>query len=62
MTLIPIVLLFFFFFFFFSFQKDAKGVLYHGVGDVFKRIVNDEGPRTLLSGIGPRVMWISIGG
>ena len=27
-----------------------------------KRIVAEEGPRVLLSGIGPRVMWISIGG
>lgn len=27
-----------------------------------KRIAAEEGPRALLSGIGPRVMWISIGG
>ncbi|KAG2225743.1 hypothetical protein INT45_011411 [Circinella minor] len=33
-----------------------------GVLSTMKRIVAEEGPRVLLSGIGPRVMWISIGG
>ncbi|KAI8146263.1 mitochondrial carrier domain-containing protein [Fennellomyces sp. T-0311] len=33
-----------------------------GVISTMKRIVAEEGPRVLLSGIGPRVMWISIGG
>jgi solute carrier family 25 S-adenosylmethionine transporter 26 len=27
-----------------------------------KRIASEEGTRALFSGIGPRVMWISIGG
>ncbi|KAI7876460.1 mitochondrial carrier [Lichtheimia hyalospora FSU 10163] len=33
-----------------------------GIVSTFKRIVAEEGPRVLLAGIGPRVMWISIGG
>lgn len=33
-----------------------------GIIATFKRIVAEEGPRVLLAGIGPRVMWISIGG
>lgn len=33
-----------------------------GIISTFKRIVAEEGPRVLLAGIGPRVMWISIGG
>jgi solute carrier family 25 S-adenosylmethionine transporter 26 len=27
-----------------------------------KRIIAEEGPKKLLAGLGPRVMWISIGG
>lgn len=27
-----------------------------------KRVAAEEGPRALLSGLGPRVLWISIGG
>lgn len=42
--------------------SDAKGVPYLGVRDTLTRIMNEEGPRTLFSGVGPRVMWISIGG
>ena len=42
--------------------EDVKGVKYNGVVDTIKRIVRDEGRGTLLNGIQPRVMWISIGG
>ncbi|KAF9921415.1 S-adenosylmethionine transporter, partial [Modicella reniformis] len=35
---------------------------YSGIVSTFKRILAEEGPRALFSGIGPRVMWISIGG
>ncbi|KAI1295004.1 hypothetical protein EDD11_008056 [Mortierella claussenii] len=35
---------------------------YSGIISTFKRILTEEGPRALFSGIGPRVMWISIGG
>ncbi|KAI8336308.1 mitochondrial carrier domain-containing protein [Chlamydoabsidia padenii] len=35
---------------------------YTGIMSTMKRIAAEEGPRALLSGIGPRVMWISIGG
>lgn len=30
--------------------------------DTFRRIYTEEGIKKLFSGIGPRVMWISIGG
>ncbi|KAF9934880.1 hypothetical protein FBU30_010147 [Linnemannia zychae] len=35
---------------------------YSGITSTFKRILAEEGARALFSGIGPRVMWISIGG
>ncbi|KAF9573693.1 hypothetical protein EC968_008209 [Mortierella alpina] len=35
---------------------------YSGIVSTFKRILAEEGPRALFSGIGPRVMWLSIGG
>ncbi|CAG8605459.1 3160_t:CDS:2 [Ambispora leptoticha] len=35
---------------------------YSGIVGTLKRIWSEEGPRALFSGIGPRVMWISIGG
>ncbi|KAK5822566.1 mitochondrial carrier domain-containing protein [Linnemannia elongata] len=35
---------------------------YSGIISTFKRILAEEGPRALFSGVGPRVMWISIGG
>ncbi|KAG0379175.1 hypothetical protein BGX24_001465 [Mortierella sp. AD032] len=35
---------------------------YSGITSTFKRILAEEGPRALFSGVGPRVMWISIGG
>lgn len=37
-------------------------VAYSGPLDVARRLVREEGASTLLRGIGPRVMWISIGG
>jgi len=41
---------------------DAKGVPYMGTADVFRRILSEEGARAFMSGVGPRVMWITIGG
>ena len=41
---------------------DASGKPYSGFKSTFSRIVAEEGVGTLFSGIGPRVMWISIGG
>ncbi|CAG8584994.1 4606_t:CDS:2 [Ambispora gerdemannii] len=35
---------------------------YSGIVDTLKRIWSEEGPRALFSGIGPRVMWVSVGG
>ncbi|KAG0313982.1 hypothetical protein BGZ99_008444 [Dissophora globulifera] len=48
-------------------QRQAAGTpqssaYYSGIVSTFKRILAEEGPRALFSGIGPRVMWISIGG
>ena len=42
--------------------KDGKGVVYRNAVDVARRVVRDEGGKTLWKGIEPRVMWISIGG
>jgi solute carrier family 25 S-adenosylmethionine transporter 26 len=41
---------------------DKAGVAYLGAGDVVSRVMKEEGSAVLLSGIQPRVMWISIGG
>jgi len=41
---------------------DAKGNKYNGMLDTFSRVYRHEGFATFFSGIGPRVMWISIGG
>lgn len=41
-------------------QQNVKH--YDGIISTMKRIAAEEGPRALFSGIGPRVMWISIGG
>jgi solute carrier family 25 S-adenosylmethionine transporter 26 len=41
---------------------DKAGVPYKNATDVFRRVLADEGPATLFSGVQPRVMWISIGG
>jgi len=35
---------------------------YKGVVDTFRRILKEEGAAALFRGIGPRVMWISLGG
>ncbi|KAI9481227.1 MAG: mitochondrial carrier domain-containing protein [Benjaminiella poitrasii] len=35
---------------------------YDGIVSTMKRVASEEGVRALFSGIGPRVMWISIGG
>jgi len=42
--------------------SDKSGVPYQGAGDVIKKVISEEGSAVLLSGIQPRVMWISIGG
>lgn len=41
--------------------QGAKGH-YNGIGDCVSKIIKEEGASTLLKGIGPRVMWIGIGG
>jgi len=41
---------------------DKHGRVYTGVGDVWRRTLETEGPKALWSGFQPRVMWISIGG
>ena len=41
---------------------DKNGVQYKGAGDVVQRLMHEEGSKIFLSGIQPRVMWISIGG
>ncbi|GMF16857.1 unnamed protein product [Phytophthora fragariaefolia] len=42
--------------------KDAKGVPYNGTLNTLSRVYTDEGLKRLFSGVGPRTMWISIGG
>jgi solute carrier family 25 (mitochondrial S-adenosylmethionine transporter), member 26 len=41
---------------------DRHGVAYQGVSDVLRRLLQEEGPAKLLSGIQPRVLWITLGG
>ena len=41
---------------------DRHGVPYTGVADVWRRLLHEEGAATLLSGIQPRVLWITRGG
>lgn len=43
-------------------EKDVHGRKYTGIVDVFRRVVKEEGGKTLFSGLAPRVMWITIGG
>ncbi|GAA5796283.1 mitochondrial carrier domain-containing protein [Helicostylum pulchrum] len=43
-------------------SKNQNTKHYDGIISTMKRIAAEEGPRALFSGIGPRVMWISIGG
>ncbi|CAO3685009.1 unnamed protein product [Rhizopus stolonifer] len=45
-----------------SHRNQSTGKHYTGIISTMKRIAAEEGPRALFSGIGPRVMWISIGG
>lgn len=40
----------------------GSGNQYKGIFDCVKTIVREEGPPALLKGIGPRVLWIGIGG
>ena len=42
--------------------KDGQGVVYNNALDVAKRTIHQEGWKSLIKGIEPRVMWISIGG
>jgi len=42
--------------------RDKDGVVYKNAMDVAGRLLREEGWRKLLSGIEPRVMWISLGG
>mmetsp|Transcript_10695 Transcript_10695/g.23678 ORF Transcript_10695/g.23678 Transcript_10695/m.23678 type:complete len:294 (-) Transcript_10695:349-1230(-) len=42
--------------------SDKNGVPYKGAKDVVNRLITEEGSLVLLSGVQPRVMWISIGG
>jgi len=41
---------------------DKSGIPYKNAMDVFQRTVAEEGMPALLSGIQPRIMWMSIGG
>ncbi|KAF7723973.1 hypothetical protein EC973_001489 [Apophysomyces ossiformis] len=43
-------------------HKNQTAHQYNGIISTMKRIVAEEGAGRLLAGIGPRVMWISIGG
>ncbi|KAG0746142.1 hypothetical protein G6F16_007028 [Rhizopus arrhizus] len=45
-----------------SHKNQSSGKHYSGIVSTMKRIASEEGTRALFSGIGPRVMWISIGG
>ncbi|CAN1842435.1 S-adenosylmethionine carrier 1, chloroplastic/mitochondrial [Linum perenne] len=40
----------------------GSGSQYKGVVDCVQTIVREEGPSALLKGLGPRVLWIGIGG
>lgn len=42
--------------------KDAQGVPYQGTLNTFSRVYQEGGVARLFSGVGPRTMWISIGG
>ncbi|CAG8755586.1 6729_t:CDS:2, partial [Dentiscutata heterogama] len=42
--------------------KDQNIHNYSGITNTFYRILTQEGIKVLFSGIGPRVLWISIGG
>ncbi|GMH24518.1 hypothetical protein Nepgr_026361 [Nepenthes gracilis] len=40
----------------------GSAIQYKGIFDCVETIIRDEGPSALLKGIGPRVLWIGIGG
>ena len=42
--------------------SDGRGVPYRGAADVVRRLSSEEGYSVFLSGIQPRVLWISVGG
>ncbi|CAG8852175.1 28250_t:CDS:2, partial [Racocetra persica] len=42
--------------------KDQSIHNYFGITNTFYRILTQEGIKVLFSGIGPRVLWISVGG
>lgn len=42
--------------------QNAAAPRYHGILHGIRTIAREEGPKTLFSGIGPRVVWISLGG
>lgn len=37
-------------------------VQYNGIYDCVMKIIKEEGPATLLQGLGPRILWIGLGG
>ena len=41
---------------------DQSGRPYKNAADVVSKILQEEGVSTFMSGVQPRVMWISIGG
>lgn len=43
-------------------RVDQHGVPYSGIISTFRRVIQTEGIRALYKGIGPRTMWIGIGG
>lgn len=43
-------------------RKDPEGLTYNGAIDTAVRIYRHEGPGRLFAGVGPRTLWISIGG
>lgn len=43
-------------------QSASDAGRYKGVVDALRRIAQEEGTAALFSGIGPRVMWIALGG
>ncbi|KAG2233285.1 hypothetical protein INT48_001597 [Thamnidium elegans] len=45
-----------------SSKTDPGDKVYTGIVSTMRRIIAEEGAKKLLAGIGPRVMWISIGG
>uniref|UniRef100_A0A6N2LYH4 Uncharacterized protein n=1 Tax=Salix viminalis TaxID=40686 RepID=A0A6N2LYH4_SALVM len=46
----------------FAYKGSASANQYKGIIDCVSTVVREEGPTALLKGIGPRVLWIGIGG